>query len=55
MTRTEGRRRKWLLDDLKETKCYWNLEQEALYRTLWRTRFVRVYVSVLTVYGMNER
>ena len=29
-----GRRRKQLLDDLKETRGYWNLEEEALDRTL---------------------
>jgi hypothetical protein len=30
-----------LLDDLKETRGYWNLKQEALDRNLWRTPFVR--------------
>ena len=35
----QGRRRKQLADDLKETKYYWKLKQEALDRTLWRTRF----------------
>jgi hypothetical protein len=34
-----GRRRKQLLDDLKEKRRYWKLKEEALDRTLWRTRF----------------
>jgi hypothetical protein len=33
-------RRKQRLDDLRETR-YWKLEEEALDRTLWRTRFGR--------------
>jgi hypothetical protein len=33
-----GRRCK-LLDDLKETRGYYKLKEEALDRTLWRTRF----------------
>jgi hypothetical protein len=32
-----GRKRKQLLDDLKEEGRYWKLKQEALDRTLWRT------------------
>jgi hypothetical protein len=42
-----GRRRKQLLDDLKEKKRYWKLKEEALDRTLWRTRFVRGYGPVV--------
>jgi hypothetical protein len=42
-----GRRRKQLLDDLKETKEYWKLQEEVLDRTLWRTRFGRGYGSVV--------
>jgi hypothetical protein len=38
-----GRRRKQLLDDLKGKKRYWKLKEEALDRTLWRTRFGGVY------------
>ena len=38
-----GRRRKQLLDDLKETRGYCNLKEEILDRCLWRNRFVRVY------------
>jgi hypothetical protein len=31
------RRHKQLLDDLKETRVYWKLKEEALDRTMWRT------------------
>jgi hypothetical protein len=41
-----GRRRKQLLDDLKEKKRYWKLKEEALDHTLWRTRFGRGYGPV---------
>jgi hypothetical protein len=41
MTGRRGRRRKQLLDDLKEKRRYWKLKEEALDRTLWRTRFRR--------------
>ena len=37
-----GGRRKQLTDDLKETRGYCNLKEEALDRCLWRTRFGRV-------------
>jgi hypothetical protein len=39
MTERRGRRRKQILDDLKEKRRYWKLNKEALDRTLWRTRF----------------
>jgi hypothetical protein len=42
-----GRRRKQLLDDLKEKKRYWKLKEEALDRTLWRIRFGRGYGPVV--------
>jgi hypothetical protein len=42
-----GRRRKQLLDDDKEKKRYWKLKEEALARTLWRTRFGRRYGPVV--------
>jgi hypothetical protein len=32
-------RRTQLLDNLKEKRGYWKLKEEALNRTLWRTRF----------------
>jgi hypothetical protein len=45
---TGGRGRyKQLLDDLKEKKRYWKLEEEALDRTLWRARFGRGYGPVV--------
>jgi hypothetical protein len=39
VTGRRGRRRKQLLDDLKENIRYWKLKEEALVRTLGRTRF----------------
>jgi hypothetical protein len=47
ITGRRGRRRKQLLDDLKEKRRYWKLKGEALDRTLWRTRFGRVYGPVV--------
>jgi hypothetical protein len=47
MTGRRGRRRKQLLDDLKEKRRYWKLKEEALDRTLWRTRFGRGYGTVV--------
>ena len=37
--RRRGRRRKKLLDDLKERRGYSHLKEEALDRTIWRSRF----------------
>jgi len=37
-----GRRHKQLLNDLKEKSGYCKLKEEALDRTVWRTRFGRV-------------
>jgi hypothetical protein len=36
-----GRRYKQLLDDLKGTRGYWKLKEEALDDTLWGTHFQR--------------
>jgi hypothetical protein len=47
VTGRRGRRRKQLLDDLKETEGYWKLKEEALDLTLWRTRFGRGYGLVV--------
>jgi hypothetical protein len=47
MTGRRGRRRKQLLDDLKEKKRYWKLKEEALDRTLRRTHFGRGYGLVV--------
>jgi hypothetical protein len=41
VTRIQKRRPKQLLDDLKETREYWKLKQEALDRIVWRTGFGR--------------
>jgi hypothetical protein len=45
--RRRRRRRKQLLDDLKGMRRYWKLKDEALDRTLWRTRFGRGYGPVV--------
>jgi hypothetical protein len=47
MTGRRGRRLKQLQDDLKEKIRYWKLKEEALDRTLWRTRFGRGYEPVV--------
>ena len=39
ITRRRGRRRKKLLDDLKDRRGYSHLKEEALDRTMWRNRF----------------
>jgi hypothetical protein len=44
--RRRGRRRKQLLDDLKEARRYWNSKEEAQDRILWRTQFGRGYGHV---------
>jgi len=41
MTGTRGRRRRKLLDDLKERRGYCHLKEEALDRTMWRAGFGR--------------
>src|SRR5215467_8433329 len=41
VTRRRGRRRKKLLDDLKDRKGYSHLKEEALDRTMLRSRFGR--------------
>ena len=39
VTRRRGRRRRKLLDDLKDRRGYSHLKEEALDRTMWRHRF----------------
>jgi hypothetical protein len=39
VTRRRGRRRKKLLDDLKDKRGYSHLKEEALDRTIWRNHF----------------
>jgi len=41
VTRRRGRRRKKLLDDLKDWREYAYLKEEALEHTMWRNRFGR--------------
>jgi hypothetical protein len=45
-TRRRGRRRKQLLDEMKETRRYWKLKEEVQDRTLWRTQFGIGYGAV---------
>ena len=41
VTRRQGRRRKQLLNDLKETRGYRKLKEETVVRHLWITCFIR--------------
>ena len=41
VTRRRGRRRKQLLDDLKEKTGYWKMKEAKLDRIHWRTLFGR--------------
>ena len=47
VTGRRGRKRRKLLDDLKERRGYSNLKEEALYRTMWRARFGRGFGPVV--------
>jgi hypothetical protein len=47
VTRRHGRRRKQIMDDLKDMRVYWKLKAEALCRPLWRNRVVRSYGPVV--------
>ena len=47
MTGRQGRRRRELLDDLKERRGHSHLKEEALDRTMWRTRFGRGFGPVV--------
>ena len=47
MTGRRGRRRKQLLDNLKETRGYGKLKEEELDCTLWRVRFGKDYGPVV--------
>jgi hypothetical protein len=42
-----GRRRGKLVNELKESRGYSHLKEEALDRTMWRVRFARVFVPVV--------
>jgi hypothetical protein len=45
--RKQGRRRRKLLDDLKERTGYCHLKEEALDRTMWRAGFERGFGPVV--------
>jgi hypothetical protein len=47
VTGRQGRRRRELLDDLKERKGYSTLKEKALDRTMWRARFGRGFGPVV--------
>jgi len=47
VTGRRGRRRKKLLDDLKERIGYSHLKEEALDRTMWRARFGKGFEPVV--------
>jgi hypothetical protein len=47
VTGRRGRRRKKILDDLKESRGYSHLKEEALDRTKWRARFGRGFGHVV--------
>jgi hypothetical protein len=47
VTRRRGRRRRKLLDDLKERKGYSHLKKEAPDRTTWRAGFGRDFGPVV--------
>ena len=47
MTGRRGRRRRKLLDDLKERRGYSHLKEEARDRTKWRARFGRGFGLVV--------
>jgi len=47
VTGRRGRRRRKLLDDLKERREYSHLKEEALDRTMWRAHFERGFGPVV--------
>ena len=47
VTGRRGRKRRKLLDDLKERRGYSHLKEEALDRTMWRARFLRSFGPVV--------
>jgi hypothetical protein len=50
VTRRRGRRRKKLLDDLKDRRGYSHLKEEALDRPMWRNRFRGGFEPVVRQY-----
>jgi hypothetical protein len=47
VTTRQGRRRKKLLDELKDRRGYCQLKDEAVDRTMWRNRFGRDFGPVV--------
>jgi hypothetical protein len=47
VTKRQERRRRKLLNDLKERRGYSNLKEEALGCTMWRARFGRGFGPVV--------
>jgi hypothetical protein len=47
VTGRRGRRRRKLLDDLKERRGYSHLKEEALDRTMWKAGFGRGFGHVV--------
>jgi len=47
VTGRQGRRRRKLLDDLKERRGYSHLKEKALDHTKWRARFGRGFEPVV--------
>ena len=47
MTGSRRRKRRKLLDDLKDRRGYSHLKEEALDRTMWRNRFGRGFGPVV--------
>jgi hypothetical protein len=47
VTGRQGRRRRKLLDDLKERRGYSHLKEEALDRSMWKTRIGRGFGPVV--------
>ena len=47
VTRRQGRRRKKLLDDLKDRRGYCHLKEEAVDRNMWRDRLGRGFEPVV--------
>jgi len=47
VTGRQGRRRRKLLDDLKERRGYSHLKKESLDRTVWRAHFGRGFGPVV--------
>jgi hypothetical protein len=47
VTGRQGRRRRKLLDDLKERRGYSHFKEEGMDRTMWRARFGRGFGPVV--------